>query len=206
MLRIKANLVTDPNYQQQLSNSGVLRALPSSESNLLATHRLPYGNTYLLGQYLQPLQSGGADTFQRLPEIGYSLPNLSLFSSPILLGTDMNFVNFYREQGFAQNRIDVLPGLSTDVLGFGHIVGLTPQVKVRETYYTRGVDSPESRHRETFWVGLDATSKLSRRFRTSEDNAVLHTIEPSIMYEYVPPTNQSQLTQIDQVDDLPKKN
>ena len=206
LLRIKANLVTDPNYQQQLSNSGVLRALPSSESNLLATHRLPYGNTYLLGQYLQPLQSGGADTFQRLPEIGYSLPNLSLFSSPILLGTDMNFVNFYREQGFAQNRIDVLPGLSTDVLGFGHIVGLTPQVKVRETYYTRGVDSPESRHRETFWVGLDATSKLSRRFRTSEDNTLLHTIEPRIMYEYVPPTNQSQLTQIDQVDDLPKKN
>jgi len=35
---------------------------------------------------------------------------------------------------------------------------------------------------------------------------LLHTFEPSIMYEYVPPTSQSQLTQIDQVDDLPKKN
>jgi LPS-assembly protein len=206
LLRVKANLVTDPNYLQQLSNSGVQRALPSSESNFLATQRLAYGNTYLLGQYLQPLQSGGVDTFQRLPEIGYSLPNLSLFNSPVLLGTDMSFVNFYREQGFTQNRIDVLPGLSTDVLDFGHIVGLTPQVKVREVYYTRGVQNPDSQHRETFWAGLDATSKLSRRFRTSEGNALLHTIEPSVMYEYVPPTNQSQLTQIDQVDDLPKKN
>jgi LPS-assembly protein len=56
-------------------------------------------------------------------------------------------------------------------------------VKVRETYYTRGINSSESQHRETFWVGLDATSKLSRRFRTGEDNTVLHTIEPSIMYE-----------------------
>jgi len=206
LLRVKANLVTDPNYLQQLSNSGVQRALPSSESNFLATQRLAYGHTYLFGQYLQPLQSGGRDTFQRLPEIGYSLPNLSLLNSPVLLGTDMNFVNFYREQGFTQNRIDVLPGLSTDVLDFGHIVGLTPQVKVRETYYTRGVQNPESQHRETFWAGLDATSKLSRRFRTSEGNTLLHTIEPSVMYEYVPPTNQSQLTQIDQVDDLPKKN
>jgi LPS-assembly protein len=206
LLRVKANLVTDPNYLQQLSNSGVLRALPSSESNLLATQRLPYGNTYLLGQYLQPLQFGGGDTFQRLPELGYSLPNLPLFSSPILLGTEMNFVNFYREQGFTQNRIDMLPGLSTDVLDAGHIIGLTPQVKVREVYYTRGVTNSESQHRETFWVGLDATSKLSRRFGTSEGNALLHTIEPSVMYEYVPPTNQSQLTQIDQVDDLPKKN
>jgi LPS-assembly protein len=206
LLRVKANLVTDPNYLQQLSNSGVQRALPSSESNLLATQRLAYGKTYLLGQYLQPLQLGGVDTFQRLPEIGYSLPNLSLFNSPVLLGTDMNFVNFYREQGFTQNRIDVLPGLSTDVLDFGHIVGLTPQMKVREVYYTRGVQNPESQHRETFWAGLDATSKLSRRFRTSEGNTLLHTVEPSVMYEYVPPTNQSQLTQIDQVDDLPKKN
>ncbi len=32
-----------------------------------------------------------------------------------------------------------VPGLSTDVLDFGHIVGFTPQVKVREVYYTRGV-------------------------------------------------------------------
>ena len=102
------------------------------------------GILYLLGQYLQPLQSGGADTFQRLPEIGYSLPNLSLFNSPVLLGGDTNFVNFYREQGFTQNRIDVLPGLSTDVINLGHIVGLTPQVKVREVYYTRGVDSPKA--------------------------------------------------------------
>ena len=189
LLRVQANLVTDANYLQQLSNSGAQRALPSTESSLLATQRLAYGNMYLLSQYLQPLLSGGVDTFQRLPEIGYSLPNLSLFNSPILLGTDMNFVNFYREQGFTQNRIDVLPGLSTDVLDFGHMVGLTPQVKVREVYYTRGVQNSESQHRETFWAGLDATSKLSRRFGTSEGNTLLHTIEPSVMYEYVPPTD-----------------
>ncbi|MFI5223191.1 MAG: LPS assembly protein LptD, partial [Nitrospirales bacterium] len=196
----------DRNYLQQLSNSGVQRALPSSDSNFFLNQRLPYGNTYMVGQYLQPLQSGGTDTFQRLPEIGYSLPNLSLFNSPVLLGGDTNFVNFYREEGFTQNRIDVVPGLSTDVINLGHIVGLTPQVKVREVYYTRGVDSTESQHRETFWAALDARSKLSRRFRTGEGNTFLHTIEPSVIYEYVPSTNQSQLTQIDQVDDLPKKN
>ncbi len=115
-------------------------------------------------------------------------------------------MNFYREQGFTQNRIDILPGLSTDVLDFGHIVGFTPQVKVREVYYTHGVQNSESQHRETFWAGLDATSKLSRRFGTSEGNTLLHTIEPSVIYEYVPPTAQEKITQIDQVDNLPKKN
>ena len=206
LLRAQAFFVTDASYLQQLSNSGVQRALPSAESNLLANQRLAYGNAYLLSQYLQPLESGGVDTFQRLPEIGYSLPNLSLFNSPILLGADTNYVNFYREQGFTQNRIDVLPGLSTDVLDFGHIVGLTPQAKFREVYYTRGVQDTNSQHRETFWAGIDATSKLSRRFGTSEGKTMLHTVEPSVIYEYVPPTAQSNLTQIDQVDDLPKKN
>jgi LPS-assembly protein len=206
LLRVQANLVTDRHSLQQLSNSGTQRALPSQESNWITTQRLPYGDLYLLGQYEQPLGSGGTDTFQRLPEIGYSTPNLSLFNSPILLGADTNFVNFYREQGFTQNRIDVLPGLATNILDFGHIVGLTPQVKVREVYYTRGVQNSENQHRETLWAGLDATSKLSRRFGTSEGNNLLHTIEPSAMYEYVPSTKQSQLTQIDQVDDLPKKN
>jgi LPS-assembly protein len=46
LLRVQANLLTDPNYLQQLSNSGVQRALPSTESNLLLIQRLPYGNTY----------------------------------------------------------------------------------------------------------------------------------------------------------------
>jgi LPS-assembly protein len=206
LFRAKVSFVTDPNYLQQLSNSGVQRALPSNENNFLTTQRLPYGNLYFLGQYLQPLQAGGTDTFQRLPETGYSLPNLSLFTSPLLFGLDSNYVNFYREQGFTLNRVDVLPGLSTDVIDLGHIVGLTPQAKVREVYYTRGVQSNNSQHRETFWVGIDATSKLSRRFGVGDGGSFLHTIEPSVVYEYVPPTDQAKITQIDQVDDLPKKN
>jgi len=206
LLRANANFVTDPSYLQQLSNSGAQRALPSNESNLIATQRLGSGNAYLLGQYLQPLQAGGTDTFQRLPELGYSVPNLSLFNSPLLFGGDANAVNFYREQGFTQNRVDVAPGLSTDVLDIGHIVGFTPQGKFREVYYTRGVQETSSQHRETFWAGMDASSKLSRRFGTGDGNAMLHTLEPSVIYEYVPPTDQSKLTQIDQVDDLPKKN
>jgi len=206
LLRTKANLVTDPNFFQQLSNSGVLRALPSTESNLIATQRLPYGNLYLLGLYLQPLQAGGKDTFQRLPEAGYELPYTSLFKSPILFGMEGNHVNFYRDQGFTLNRINVVPGIETDVIHLGHMIGFRPQAKFREVYYTRGAQSEEGQHRETFWVGVEAMSKLTRRFALADGGAVLHTVEPSVMYEYVPSTNQSQLALIDQVDDLPKKN
>lgn len=206
LFRANVNVVSDPNYLQQLSNSGAQRALPSNETNLLATQRMAYGNFYMLGQYLQPLQVGGKDTFQRLPETGYNLPNTSLLSSPLLFGMEGNFVNFYREQGFTLNRVDVVPGISTDVIDLGHVVGITPQAKFREVYYTRGVQSNEAQHRETFWAAVDATSKLTRRFSLAEGVGLLHTIEPSVIYEYVPRTDQSQLPIIDQVDDLPAKN
>jgi LPS-assembly protein len=206
LLRTNVNFVTDPNYFQQLSNSGTLRASPSNESNLLSTQRLPYGNLYLLGRYLQPLQAGGKDTFQRLPEVGYNLPDVSLLNSPLRFGVEGNFVNFYREQGFTLNRVEVVPGIATDVIDVGHIIGIRPQAKFREVYYSRGAQTAAAQHRETFWVGVEAMSKLTRRFGLTRDGGFLHTIEPSAMYEYVPGTDQSRITQIDQVDDLPRKN
>lgn len=206
LIRANANLVTDPEYFQQLSNSGAQRALPSNESNFLASQKLTHGALYLLGRYLQPLQAGGTDTFQRLPETGYNLPDVSLFNSPLLVGMEGNFVNFYREEGFTLNRVDVVPGIATDVIDFGHMIGIRPQAKFREAYYTRGVQSNESQHRETFWLGIDATSKLTRRFGLLDGGSLLHTMEPSVVYEYVPKTDQSDVIQIDQVDDLPAKN
>ena len=85
-------------------------------------------------------------------------------------------------------------------------VGFTPHFKFKEVYYTRGIQEASPLHRETFWGAIDATSKLSRRFSGGEGASFLHTIEPSVIYEYVPGSDQSQIAQIDQVDDLPKKN
>ena len=206
LLRANANLLSDPSILQQLSNSGALRALPSAESTFLATQRLPYGNLYLRGLYLQPLQAGGADTFQRLPEAGYNLPYVSLFKSPVLFGMDGQQVYFYRQEGFTLNRIDMVPGISTEVFHLGRMLGIRPQAKFREVYYTRGLQTDDAQNRETFWLGVDATSKLAGRFPLADGNSLLHTIEPTVTYEYVPVTNQSNLPQIDAVDDLPGKN
>ena len=206
LVQSQVSLVSDRQYLQQLSNSGAQRAAPSGESSLLGTQKLPYGNAYMLAQYLQPLNSGGPDTFQRLPEIGYVLPNTAPTTLPFLINFDGNFVNFYRDQGFTLNRMDIVPGLTTDIMDIGHVIGIAPHFKAREVYYTRGAQTTDTVRRETFWAAFEATSKLSRRFSQDKGGMFLHTIEPSVMYEYVPASDQSQIAQIDQVDDLPKKN
>jgi LPS-assembly protein len=205
-LHIKSSLLSDRTILNNLSNSGTLRAAPSQESDFTLNQWYSLGNIYLLGQFLQPVGAGSPNTFQRLPEIGFNLFNVAPLDGPALLGMENTFVNFYRDQGFQLNRVDLMPTLTTDVINVGHVVGITPQLKLREVYYTRGVTTEQTVHRETFWASLDATSRLSRNFSKEGGKSLIHTIEPDIIYEYVPPSDQSQIVQIDAVDDLPKKN
>ncbi len=206
--QMQVNYATDRSLLQDLTSSGVFRSLPSQESVLNLTHRLPGGSAYLKAQYLQPLNSGGRTTFQRMPELGHRYTSPAFFNGIFVVDTNSNFVHFWREQGFQVSRLDLMPGISTQGLHLGNVIGLRPQVKVREVLYSHGRSSvqDDARDRGTFWLGFEATSSLSRRFSMGQGQRLRHTIEPSLFYEYVPNTKQSDLAQIDAVDNLPKKN
>jgi LPS-assembly protein len=204
-LRILANYSTDRTVLQNFSSSGAQRALPSQESIITVLQRLDHGALYLFGQYLQPLEDGGDTTFQRLPEVGHQFFNPSLLGSPFALTSETTFVNFSRKEGFDVSRLDFLPGMSVEGLNVGNMVGFRPQVKFREVVYTRGQTEKSIQHRETFWVGAEGFTNLSRRFSLGDDSWVRHSIKPHVLYEFVPPTDQSDLVQVDAVDDLIKK-
>lgn len=204
-LRILANYSTDREVLQTFSSSGAQRALPSQESSVSLRQRLDHGSLYLFAQYLQPLSEGGDTTFQRLPEVGHQFFNPGLLGGLIALTSETTFVNFSRKEGFDVSRIDFLPGISVEGLNVGHVVGFRPQVKFREVAYTRGQTEKSLQHRETFWVGVEAFTNLTKRFSLGENNWVRHSIKPQVMYEFVPQTDQSDLVQIDAVDDLIKK-
>ncbi len=203
--RMNLNYSTDRDILQDLSSSGVQRALPSQESNLTLIQQLDHGALYLWGQYLQPLNAGGDTTFQRLPEIGHRLVHPGLLGSPLTLTADTTFVHFWREEGFRVSRLDFLPGLSLEGLHVGHTLGFRPQVKFREVAYSRGSTDSSREFRETYWIGAEAFSNLSKRFVFNEYGAVRHSVKPNIIYEFVPQTRQAKLVQIDAVDDLINK-
>ncbi len=204
-LRMRANFSSDRSVLQNFSSSGTQRALPSQESYLTILQRLDHGALYLSGQYIQPLSTGGNTTFQRLPEIGHRFVNPSVLGSPLSLTAETTAVQFYRQTGFNVGRLDVLPGLSMEGLHLGHTLGFRPQVKLREVGYTRGLTEKSAQHRETFWVGAELFSNVSKRFSLGEGNWIRHSIQPNVIYEYVPQTKQAELVQIDAVDDLIQK-
>ena len=203
--RMNLNYSTDREVLQDLSSSGVQRALPSQESNLTLLQRLDHGALYLWGQYLQPLNAGGDSTFQRLPEVGHRFFHPGLLGSPVAMTADTTFVHFWREEGFNISRVDFLPGLSFEGLHAGHIVGFRPQVKFREVAYSRGSSKTSRQNRETYWLGAEAFSNLTRRFSMGDYGSVRHSLKPNIIYEFVPQTKQSELVKIDAVDDLINK-
>ncbi|WNM56746.1 LPS-assembly protein LptD [Candidatus Nitrospira allomarina] len=204
-LRMRANFSSDRTVLQNFSSSGTQRALPSQESHLTILQRLDHGAFYLTGQYIQPLATGGNSTFQRLPEIGHRFMNPSVLGSPISLTAETTAVQFHRQTGFDVGRIDVMPGLSMEGLHLGHALGFRPQVKFREVGYTRGLTEKSAQHRETFWVGAELFSNVSKRFSFGDGNWIRHSLQPNVIYEYVPQTKQSELVQIDAVDDLIQK-
>ncbi len=209
-LRIQANVnyATDRTLLQDLSASGTFRALPSQESVLNVMHRLPGGTAYLKAQYLQPLDSGGRGTFQRLPEIGHRYGRRLTVGGEMVnldIGMDSTFVHFVREQGFNVSRVDIMPTLDVQGLHLGHVIGLRPQFKIREVFYSRGDAYDDARDRGTFWLGLETVSNVSRGFQIGNGRRLRHTIEPRWFYEYVPASKQSDLPQIDATDNLLKK-
>jgi LPS-assembly protein len=205
-IKAKSYLMSDRTILNNLANSGVLRASPSQESILNVDQRFTHGNVYALGQFLQPVGVGGQDTFQRLPEIGHNFVNWAPFDGPVLTGAESTYTYFGREQGFGYSRADLMPSLSTDPVSLGHVVAIQPKVNLRGVYYTRGVTTEKVVHRETLWASVDANSRLTRQFPLADGTHLLHTIEPDVIYEFVPPTDQSQIIQVDAVDDLSKKN
>ena len=200
------NYASDRTFLNDFSNSGVFRALPSQESNFLLNQQLDHGGAFFLAQYIQPLNDGGALTFQRLPEIGHRFLNYQLWDSPFVVGMESAGVHFWREESFTVSRLDLMPGITTQGVHLGNVVGLKPELKLRGIGYTRGQEINDPLFRTTFWGAMEMFSNLSRRFKIGDGGRVRHSLQPKVVYEFVPDTNPDRYVQVDEVDDLIAKN
>ena len=157
-------------------------------------------------------------TVQILPQISfYALPQ-SLFKTPLFYEFGTSYTNFWRETGVEAQRGDIFPIVSYpmrlfNVLKFNSYLGL------RETFYYSQNDPTGTfkgwESRETLVSGFqtsvefyrvydsEASSKISNLFKVAK---WMHTIEPTISYNYSPRVNQTLLPIFDEVDRVPFAN
>lgn len=208
--RLDVHLLSDINQLRDLSSSTAVRTQPNLQSTFVIFRRWDNQELYLLARLTKDLVTVSTTTLQQLPEIGYTLREYRLGDWPLYLGLDAKADNFWREHEdkasglIRAQRVDFFPRMWTRV-NLGGIV-LTPRAGFRETWYSRDLtsDSPTTRGVEVFDVG--ANTRVYKIFESSGARQLVHTLEPALVYDYVPFVDQARLPHFDDIDQLPRKN
>jgi len=164
------------------------------ESNLHISKAFSGGRAYLLGQYRESLDGDSKAIPQSMPEIGFVINSREL--SKIFFNTSITGTNFWSEEGKKWKRLDINPNL---YLSFGRILNFTQKIGLRETVYSPQ-DSKENPHRELFDTRTILTTRLLKKYPS-----VIHIIEPSIEYTYIPRYEDSKIPTFDSIDSISRR-
>jgi hypothetical protein len=101
--------------------------------------------------------------------------------------------NFWREEGQRGQRVDINPNV---YLSYGRLVTLTQRVGLRETaYFLRKPELNKSRLIVDF--GTSVSTKFFKKYKK-----VVHIIEPSLEYAYIPPFDNDNIPFFNSTDSI----
>lgn len=215
--RADLTLVSDVAVFQDLSELTAERSQRSLDSNAFLAWRGDRQHLVARAQFLQDLTEGETRGLLRLPELSYSLLDQRLWRGlPLSASLDAGAVHFLQDEAVLKNDVVIRPQGSTyraDLyprlflpLRLGRVATLTPMAGYRLTSYSRGQSDEASHHRTVPVLAVEARTTLTRVGAPADHEAVRHLIEPSVVYEYVPPRDQDALPRFDDLDRLPEKN
>lgn len=161
-------------------------------------------------QYNQNLDKGQNEfTLHALPAFQLSRAKRGILNTPLLGELDSSYINYWRNIGGSAHRLDIYPRLDMP-FRFGNYVNFVPSVGFRETAYI--VDKPgtgrDFKSREQFDLRSELSTNFSRIFNLHGKRVqkLRHAIQPKVIYEYGPDTNQELLPQFDGIDHPGKRN
>lgn len=200
------NYVSDSLYYKTYGEVVEERAQDKLESYVSFTKNWQRFSLVSQFKYFKDLEEQQSTTLQRLPEILFTGLRQQVGGSPFYFSLNSSAVNFYREEGERGERIDLNPRLSMNISPKGYFT-LTPEVGFRETsYHVHGTDDWKSREMYDLKGTLSTAFLRIYNLKGEALKKVRHTIEPEIVYEYLPEVEQGELPQFDPIDNITKKN
>lgn len=163
----------------------------------------------LTGQfkYTKDLQQDNDLTLQRLPEVNLTQVPRRLGDTPLYLGFDGTATHFWRKEGMKGERLNLRPSLAA-VFQPGRAMAVIPEIGYRQRLYWTSDAGPGFEKEGDFDFSTRVSTRFYRDFQPDFRGAkkVRHSIEPELVYSYVPSDNQEQLPQFDAEDDLGPRN
>jgi len=151
-------------------------------------------------RYIKDLESDNDDTLQRLPEFSLGLARYRLGETPFYVGLESYATHFYREEGQDGDRLYLKPSLSA-VFKPGSWLEITPEIALHERLYDADTEDDEVFIPD---FSLTAATRMTKVFAADlwGMDALLHSVEPKVVYRYVPEEDQDNLPLFDLYDRL----
>ena len=150
------------------------------------------------GRYLKNLEEDNDRSLQRLPEVGLSQSRYRLGDTPLYLGLESYATRFQRDEGLDGERLYLRPFVSASFKP-GSWLELTPEISLHERLYNTDAEDDQQ------FVPEYSLTLATRLVRTYAPNrwgmeGLMHSIEPKVVYTYVPDKNQDDLPLFDLFD------
>ncbi len=226
MARADIDLASDRDYLQELgtfangfdeSDAAFLR----DYNRGLAEETLPYrpsqlqlvktwSSSLLGGQFVSIddlVDEDGTAQVNTLPRLIYN-GVFELEKMPLSFSWDSEYVNYYRDEGVGEQRIDLFPRL-TAPLPFGRLIEGSVTAGLRETIYRVDAggsdydwDFDRDQERTAWTMDANLATTFDRDFgmKLGSVSWLNHVIRPELEYSYVSVDSQDELPEIDTVD------
>lgn len=159
----------------------------------------------LTGQlkYTKDLQQSNDQTLQRLPEVDLTAVRQRLGETPFYFSFDGSSTYFWREEGVKGERLSLRPALSA-YFRPGDFLEVVPEVGYRERFYWTSDAGPGYEQEGIYDISTRVSTRFTRVFFPNGKlvQRVRHSLEPEVIYRYVPAQNQSHLPQFDVEDTI----
>lgn len=181
-----------------------IRSREKSESLLFYTKNWSSYSLTADVDYYKDLTQRDTNTLQRLPSVQLSGLRDQIFNTPLYFKFDSGYDYFRRHDGVEGQRIDLFPKISLP-LTFGRFVKFTPQLGARGMFAV-DLSQEEDADYDRQKAAIDASAELSTtilrvyNFPGSAISKLKHSIEPSIMYQYIPDDDQEEFPFFDPVE------
>jgi len=168
-----------------------------------------WGKYNLVGQlkYTKDLENDDPTTLQLLPRITFDATRQRFGESFFYYGLETEYSHFWRRKGLRGERLMARPVFSA-VIKLWDRIDLSPEVSYRERYYWGMSDGSDSEHEGSVEFTTRVNTSMQRVYQSpfGEGGRLRHTLEPEVLYRYVPEVNQEHLPLFDSYDRIARKN
>ena len=168
-----------------------------------------WGKYSLVGQlkYTKNLEIDEPTTLQLLPRITFDATRQRIGESPFYYGLETEYSHFWRQEGLLGERLMARPVLAASVQ-LWDVIGVSPEVSYRERYYWNLSDDSDSEQEGIAEFTTRINSRVQKIYNRPLGllGKLRHSVEPELVYRYIPEVDQGDLPNFDQYDRIAEAN